>query len=121
MEMMVTPRTERARELRNNPTAAEKRLWQRLRRRQIAGALFRRQFWVGNYIVDFCCPELRLVIEVDGHQHAEQKDADENRSEFLASRGHRVLRFWNDEVLHNIEAVLEIIMTAVTERKTSPP
>jgi very-short-patch-repair endonuclease len=83
---------EHARELRTEPTATEQLLWSRLRRRQIAGHKFRRQHVLGPYIVDFACLEQKLVIELDGGQHAEQRCYDERRTRWLEQRGFRVLK-----------------------------
>ncbi len=98
--------SERAHTLRVDRTDAEARLWNRLRDRRLAGAKFRRQHPTGPYIVDFCCVERRLIVEVDGGQHSEAYSGDEKRSAYLASFGFKVLRFWNTEVLGNIEEVL---------------
>ena len=100
-----------ARELRHNPTDAECALWQQLRFWQIDGYKFRRQQPLGKYVVDFICFEKRLVIEVDGGQHAEQeKEYDSQRDAWLVAEGFSVLRFWNDEVLKNIDGVKEVIL-----------
>ena len=111
-----TPR-DRARRLRRDQTEAERRLWERLRARQLSGFKFRRQHPIGRFIVDFCCQEYGIVVELDGGQHAVQFEADHIRSEFLARRGYRVLRFWNNEVLENIEAVLQQITLSLTNRE----
>lgn len=103
----------RARALRLLSTTAEHRLWQRLRSRQLAQAKFRRQAPVGPYIVDFICLDARLVIEVDGSQHAENADYDLQRTQFLARQGLRVIRFWNNEVLENLQGVLDRIRDAL--------
>ena len=95
----------RARELRQSPTDAEICLWSRLRRRQLGGFRFRRQQPIGPYIVDFFCPEARLIVEVDGGQHANSA-ADEIRTRWIEERGYRVIRFWNNDVLGNTEGVL---------------
>jgi very-short-patch-repair endonuclease len=102
-----------ARTLRKDPTHAERVLWQRLRRRQLAGFKFRRQHSVGPYICDFACLEASIVIELDGSQHAEQSDYDMRRDTFLRSRGFRVLRFWNNDVLVRTEVILETIYEAL--------
>ncbi|MDE3087965.1 MAG: endonuclease domain-containing protein [Chloroflexota bacterium] len=103
----------RARELRRAMTPAEKKLWQHIRYGQLGGAQFRRQHAVGPYIVDFFCAKAKLVVEVDGDSHAdpEQAKRDEERTAWLdEQKDYRVMRFWNNEVLHNIEAVLAEIM-----------
>jgi very-short-patch-repair endonuclease len=99
--------------LRKNATDAERMLWKHLRLRQFAGYKFRRQQSLGNYIVDFVCLEKRLVIEVDGGQHYTQAAYDEQRSAWLESQGFRVLRFWDDEVMKDIESVKEVIWRAL--------
>ena len=88
-------------------------LWAHLRRNQLAGASFRRQHAIGSYIVDFCSPKSRLVIELDGSQHLERAPEDEVRTQFLNSKGYRVLRFWNHEVMTDIEGVLRSIQVAL--------
>ena len=97
-----------ARRLRKAMTDAEHRLWHRLRNRRLAGGKFRRQHPVGPYVVDFACVEARLVVELDGGQHAGSL-ADAVRTRFLAAKGWRVLRFWNDDALLRTEAVLAAI------------
>jgi len=104
-----------ARLLRTNPTEAEKRLWTVLRRQQVAGHRFRRQAPIGRYIVDFVCLRRRLVIEIDGGQHADRVQADAARSAWLESQGFRVLRFWNNDVLGNTNGVVEAIRQALRE------
>ena len=112
----------RARHLRKNQTDAERNLWQRIRRRQIGGYRFRRQHPIGNYIVDFFCFEKGLVIEIDGGQHLEQADYDRERTNWLESQGYRVLRFWNNEVQDEVEAVVQEIWKELKNRKVlSPP
>ena len=95
-----------ARRLRSAMTDAEQRLWYHLRGRRFVGAKFRRQMPLGKYIVDFVCLEQRLVLELDGGQHAEQTSADQVRDEWLQACGFRVLRFWNNEVMDNLPGVL---------------
>ncbi len=99
-----------ARELRKNATDAENLLWQLLRRNQLNGFGFRRQHPLGSYILDFYCHEVKLVIELDGGQHAEntQLRHDEKRSAWLKEQGITVLRFWNNEVLANTEGMLQV-------------
>jgi len=111
---------DRARQLRRNQTDVEAKLWTRLRARQVADAKFRRQYPIGRSIADFCCYEQRLVVELDGGHHAEQVGADQTRTDFFASRGYRVLRFWNNEVTENIEGVLERIARALCDPKNEP-
>ena len=98
-----------ARNLRKRFTDAEKLLWRYLRAKQLEGFKFRRQQPIGNYIVDFVCFEKGVVIEVDGGQHAVERDKDKERDKWLKGQGLKVLRFWNNEVLTNIAGVLEVI------------
>jgi very-short-patch-repair endonuclease len=94
-------------------TDAERRLWSRLRKRQVLECQFRRQFQLGGYIVDFVCLERRLIVEVDGGQHAEQEDYDAARTDWLEEQDYRVLRFWNDAVLNETDAVIAAIAEAL--------
>ena len=105
----------RAKQLRTNSTDAERQLWRVLRSRQLAGHKFRRQQPLGGFIVDFVCFEKRLVVEVDGGQHNEPLQAanDSERSTWLEQQGFRVLRFWNHEILREIESVKETIARAL--------
>jgi len=107
----------RARHLRRNMTDAERKLWRLLRGRQMESYRFRRQQPIGNYIVDFVCLEARLVIEVDGGQHAIHADADRERTEWLRSEGYRVLRFWNRQVLKETRMVLDEVWRALQDRE----
>jgi very-short-patch-repair endonuclease len=95
--------------MRADATKAENLLWQALRNRQLAGLKFKRQVPPGGYILDFVCFEARLIVEVDGGQHAES-NRDVERDRMFESQGFRTLRFWNDEVIGNIDAVCETIM-----------
>jgi len=104
---------DRARLLREDQTDVERRLWYAVRDRQIDGAKFRRQMPVGPYIADFACPSRRLIVELDGGQHADARARDEARTRFLASQGYRVLRFWNNEMTDNLEGVLAAICAAL--------
>ena len=97
--------TKRAQELRNNATEAEQRLWGRLRHRRLAGFKFSRQMAVGPFVCDFLCRERGLVVELDGGQHADRTVEDDRRTSYLNARGMVVLRFWNNEVLQNIEGL----------------
>jgi very-short-patch-repair endonuclease len=105
------------RHLRNVATTAERALWQPLRNRQVVGRRFRRQHGIGGYIVDFYCPEERLVIELDGevHDHPLQRRRDRQRREYLDSLDLRVLRFRNEDVLADPADVLKRIATSITE------
>lgn len=105
--------TERARNLRQRSTDAEKALWQRLRNRQL-GYKFRRQVPIGRYIADFLCFEKKLVIEADGYHHRNNPN-DAVRDAWFEAQGYRVLRFWNSEILENTEGVLEVIRRALEE------
>jgi len=98
-----------ARMLRRNSTDAEQLLWYHLRAHRMAGYKFKRQVIIGPYIVDFVCFEARLVIEADGGQHVEQAVDDKRRTALLESKGFRVIRFWNHDILQNIDSVLEDI------------
>ncbi|AMR66042.1 endonuclease domain-containing protein [Aquipseudomonas alcaligenes] len=104
---------ENAKSLRTHMTDAETRLWYHLRAHRFMGLKFKRQKPVGRYIVDFVCLEQFLVIELDGGQHMEQADQDRERDEYLRERGYRVLRFWNHQVLTEMEAVLERVRLEV--------
>ncbi len=111
--------TKNSRELRKNPTEAEKHLWDMLRLKSL-GIKFRRQTIIGCYIVDFVSFEKRLIIEVDGGQHADN-DNDKIRDEWLRGEGFDVLRFWNHEVLGNREGVLKKIMERLNAPHPNPP
>ena len=110
-----------ARALRNDGTDAERHLWRRLRNRQVLGLRFRRQHPILGFIADFACIDVRLVIELDGGQHAEARRRDLRRTEILESAGYRVLRFWNHDVLASTEDVLaEIVRQVLTPPQPSP-
>jgi very-short-patch-repair endonuclease len=113
-------KTNISRGLRRNATIAEQRLWYRLRSRSLYGMKFVRQEPIGSYIVDFVCREKRLIIEVDGGQHAEN-ERDVVRDQWFRDHGYRVLRFWNNEVIQNIEGVLETIASTVQMGELSSP
>ena len=105
----------RAGELRQNQTEAEAKLWSRLRAHRMAGVQFRRQHAIGNYIVDFCSPRRKLIIELDGSQHLDQAEYDLERTQYLEVKGYRVLRFWNNDVMNEIDAVLNVIWTEINK------
>ncbi|HVF17887.1 MAG TPA: DUF559 domain-containing protein [Steroidobacteraceae bacterium] len=109
---------QRARELRSMQTEAEQRLWYFLRRNTF-GCHFKRQYPIGPYFADFVCVRLKLVIEVDGGQHASQMEYDTVRDRFIRDQGFDVLRFWNNEVMLRTDAVLDVIFAAV-ERNRRP-
>ena len=113
-------KTRLARNLRQNSTAAQKLLWKYLRSRALNGFKFVRQEPIGAYVVDFVCRQRRLVIEVDGRQHANDK-RDLIRDRWLADHRYRVLRFWNNEVLENIEGVWETILSAASAERPPHP
>jgi very-short-patch-repair endonuclease len=102
-------------------TDAERLLWRYLRNRELGGCKFRRQYPVGPFIVDFICPEKNVVIEVDGGQHDDNKELDEQRSAYLNKMGYKVFRFWNNEVLQETEAVLEAIFGILTSNMQTSP
>jgi very-short-patch-repair endonuclease len=109
--------TERARENRKNPTSAESKIWNEvLRMRQFASYKFLRQKPIDNYIVDFYCSELRLVIEIDGDSHAETVEYDTVRTRVLEALGLTVVRYSNDEVLGNIEGVFEDLSQRIVHK-----
>ena len=111
---------ERARRLRKESTDAETRLWLHLRAHRYGGYKFKRQQPIGPYIVDFACFDARLVIEVDGGQHAEAAPSDSVRDAWLFGQGFRVLRFWNNEVLGNTEGVIQRIALSLQNPSPQP-
>ena len=98
-----------ARKLRKRSTDAERNLWYWLRNRQLKGCKFRRQYTLGSFIVDFICLSKKLIIELDGSQHITEDEADRKRTEFLQNEGYKVIRFWDNQVLNEIELVLNCI------------
>jgi very-short-patch-repair endonuclease len=108
-----------ARQLRRAMTEAEDRLWQELRGRKLAGLKFRRQVPIGPYVADFLCADALLIVEIDGSQHAESA-TDVARTKFLNAKGFRVLRFWNDEVVREVDAVCDTIIRHVRDRTLQP-
>ena len=118
---IVPPQRRLARAMRASPTEAERKLWWHLRHRLLtSGTHFRRQVRIGRYIADFACHATRPVIEVDGGQHGGSA-ADEARTKALAANGYRVLRYWNNDVLTNINGVLEEILSKITTTPTPNP
>ena len=111
------PRTlSNAKRFRRDMTDAERLLWSKLRRHQIHGLMFRHQAPIDPYIVDFACLTIKLIIEVDGGQHSINKAADDRRTRWLESQGYTVMRFWNNEVLQNLNGVLETIWRATAPK-----
>ena len=100
--------------LRKESTPAERKLWSRIRDDQL-GVTFRRQHAVGNYILDFCCPKAKLIIELDGSQHLDQEEYDEERTKYLESEDYKVIRFWNNDVMNNIDGVILAIIHAMED------
>ena len=113
--------TARSRELRLNATDAERKLWAQLSARKAAGARFNRQFPIGPFICDFVSRSAKLVIELDGGQHAVRTVEDERRTRFIESRGYQVMRFWNNDVLGNVEGVRTVILGALENRPSPSP
>ena len=117
--MRDAAKRDRARELRREMTLAERKLWQVLRRRGLEGHRFRRQHPLGPYIADFACLEAGVVIEVDGGQHQGNRE-DPRRDRYISDLGFQVLRFWNNDVLANLEGVCAVIAHALAERCPHP-
>ena len=118
--LIATKPLARSRALRRDSTGAEKRLWPILRNRKLDGHKFRRQVPIDTYVVDFCCIAERLIVELDGEQHADaRKDYDDSRAKDLQGRGFRVLRFWNSEVLQESEGVIQEISRMLSARDQS--
>ncbi len=110
---------QRARRLRRDMTDAEIALWNRLRAGQL-GVKFRKQTWLAGFIADFVSIEAKLVVEVDGGQHDLQREQDEARAQAMAALGYRTIRFWNHDVLQNIDGVLMIIQAALPSPSHRP-
>jgi len=115
----ISPHTRRrARDLRKPLTPAEQKLWPYLRDGRLGGYKFRRQHPIGSFIVDFCCVEAKLVVEIDGESHSDSQKHDRERTRLLTSQRYQVIRFWNTEVLSNLEGVLKTILSKCeAERK----
>ncbi|MBB5753558.1 endonuclease domain-containing protein [Prosthecomicrobium pneumaticum] len=110
-----------AKRLRSEMTDAERAVWNLVRAHRLNGLGFRRQVPIGSYVVDFCCHEARLVLEIDGSQHAEDEAVrDAVRTRSLEEEGYRVIRFWNADVLRNIGGVAETILAMAPPRTTAP-
>ena len=115
--MPLDPSTMIARRLRRDATEVERRMWRLLRSRALDGWKFRRQHPIERFVADFACPAAKLVIELDGDQHADRAAQDADRTSALARRGWRVLRFWNNEVMENAESVADTILAALLARR----
>jgi very-short-patch-repair endonuclease len=116
MHKRTTPKIfTHAKELHRNMSPAEAKLWNHLRAHRMGDVHFRNQHAIGTYIVDFCAPRKKLILELDGSQHLEQGEYDAERTAFFESKGYRVLRFWNNDVMNNIEIVLKVIWSALNE------
>lgn len=111
----------RAGELRKELTPAEKKLWAYLRGDQLNGINFRRQHAIGKYIPDFCSPDAKLIIELDGSQHLEQAEYDAERTKYLESQGYKVIRFWNNQVMNDMNSVILAITYAIEEIQKGKP
>ena len=117
MHKRTTPKIfARAKHLHREMTPVETKLWAHLRAHRMGDVHFRNQHTIGNYIVDFCAPRRKLIIELDGSQHLEQEEYDDERTEYLKSKGYKVLRFWNNAVLNNIDSVLTVIWDTLKEQ-----
>ena len=118
MHKRTTPKIfGRAKGLHRDMTPAESKLWAYLRAHRMKDVHFRNQHAIGNYIVDFCAPRRKLIIELDGSQHLEQEEYDAERTIFLEAKGYRILRFWNNQVMNDIEGVLRMIDLALEENQ----
>ncbi|HET9909590.1 MAG TPA: endonuclease domain-containing protein [Anaerolineales bacterium] len=118
MHKRTTPKIfKRAKELRREMTHQERKLHSHLRAHRTGDVHFRPQHAIGNYIVDFCAPRRKVIIELDGSQHLEQDAYDMERTAFLESKGYRVLRFWNNDVTNNLASVLTVIWEALKEQE----
>jgi very-short-patch-repair endonuclease len=115
------PLLARAREFRRPQTPAETKIWVRLRNRELGGFKFRRQHPIDRFVADFCCLECRLVVEIDGDSHLAHAEYDVARTRWLNYNGYEVIRFTNQEVHQQLEAVLESILRACLARKLSDP
>jgi very-short-patch-repair endonuclease len=114
MHKRTTPKVfGHAKQLHRNLTPAEVKMWARLRAHRLQGIHFRNQHAIGNYIVDCCAPRKKLIIELDGSQHMEQEEYDKERTEYLVSKGYTVLRFWNNDVMKDLDSVIRAIIQAM--------
>ncbi len=110
-----------AKRFRRSQTDAERLLWFRLRDRRLEGSKFKRQVPIYQYVMDFCCSDARLIVELDGGQHGVHAEADTARAKRLEELGYLVLRFWNNDVLNNLDGVLETILSTAKQHSPEPP
>ena len=113
--------TTTAKQLRRHQTDAERILWFRLRDRRLGGWKFKRQVPIDRFVVDFVCTDAKLIVELDGGQHAVRSQEDESRTRILEAMGYLVLRFWNNDVMRNIEGVVGEILNTVNKQPPELP
>jgi very-short-patch-repair endonuclease len=118
---MMRGNTAPARRLRRNQTDAERVLWFRLRDRRLDGWKFKRQMPIDRFIVDFLCADAKLIVELDGGQHDQNRERDANRTRILEAMGYLVLRYWNNDVMRNTNGVLEDILSTINQQRSEPP
>jgi very-short-patch-repair endonuclease len=118
---MTTSGNKLPRHLRSRPTRAERRMWSKLHNRRFLGLKFKRQVPIGRFVADFVCLDAKLIVEIDGGQHAERLIADAARTRTFESMGYLVLRFWNNDVLSNIDGVLELMAFTIQPDAHEPP
>jgi very-short-patch-repair endonuclease len=125
MHKRTTPKIfAHAKELHRNPTPAEAKLWAYLRAHRMKDIHFRNQHAIGSYVVDFCAPRRKLIIELDGSQHLDQEEYDLDRTSFLESKGFHVIRFWNGDVMNDIEGVMQardVVLEGDDSTPSQPP
>src|SRR4029078_7775793 len=110
------PKIRTAKRLRRDQTDAERRIWFHLRDRRLGGSKFRRQVPIDRFVFDFACIERKVIIELDGGQHDQNRARDAGRTRLLESMGYLVLRFWNNDVMSNVDGVLEVILDALEQK-----
>jgi lysyl-tRNA synthetase class 2 len=118
---MLRANTEPARRLRRNQTDAERVLWFRLRDRRLAGLKFKRQVPIDRFVVDFLCADAKLIVELDGGQHDQDRERDANRTRVLEAMGYLVLRYWNHDVMRNTDGVLQDLLNTIDRQPSAPP
>jgi len=118
---MTRVNTEPARRLRRNQTDAERLLWFRLRDRRLEGLKFKRQVPIERFVVDFFCADAKLIVELDGGHHTQNSERDADRTRVLEAMGYLVLRFWNHDVIRNMDGVLEDILSTINRDRSDPP